>query len=165
MAVVNINGFNVGTDARVSITDAFGDLFTDDMLGHLMEFDSESEDVEVKISPITTGGIPIYQTLWNGVRGSMMFTRFNGAMQSMIMELMSAYYTGGLIQQMTGAVYVRNRDNSIDEYLYSGLQISRPRFGNFRSTKEVDMRFDFRAGQVVGTGTLVPFLAGLVSAT
>lgn len=160
---VNMSGYNVGTDIRFAITDQFGDLFTDDMLGHLMEFESESEDTLLKITPITTGGIPIYQTIWNGIRGNMLFTRFDGAMQQIIMDLMSSYYSSGIIGQLSIAAYARNRDQSVDEYLYTGVQFARPRFGNWRPTKEVDMRIDFHASQVVGTGTLVPFLTNMAA--
>lgn len=159
-----INGFNVGTDTRLAIQDQFGDVFTDSMLAHLMEFDSESEDTDLKITPITTGGVPIYQTIWNGVRGSLMFTRVNGSFQAMFLDIMNGYFNSGLISQFTMSQTVRNRDGSIDEYIYTGVQFSRPRFGRFQSVKEVDMRMDFRAGQVQAVGTLSSFLTGLANA-
>lgn len=159
-----ISGFNVGTDVRFAIQDQYGDVFTDAMLGHLTSFESESEDVELKITPITTGGLPIYQTIWNGIRGSMTYTRVNTSFQQMFMDMMGAYYSGGIISQFSISASVRNRDGSIDEYLYSGVQFSKPRFGAFHGTKEIDMRVDFRATQVTGTGALTAFLSGLASA-
>lgn len=163
MAAV-INGFNVGTDLSFSITDTLGDIFIDSDLAHLIEFESESEDQEVKCVPITLGGIPIYQTLWSGIRGHMMFARFGASFQQLFMDLQATYYGSGLIPQFTMLVSVRNRDSSIDEYLYSGMQFQRPRFGTFRSTREVDMRVEFKAATVQGTGPQAAFLAALNAA-
>ncbi len=158
-----INGFNVGTDVRFAISDQFGQVFSDQMLGHMMEFESESDDTELKVVPITTGGVPIYTTLWSGIRGTMMFTRVNGTFQKMFMELMDAYYAAGIISQMSITATVRNRDGSVDEYLYTGVQLSRPRFGNYRSTKEVDLRVEFRASKMTSTGTQTTFLNAMAA--
>lgn len=165
MAATTITGFNVGTDTRLAIQDQYGDVFTDSMLGHLMSFDSESEDTDLKITPITTGGVPIYQTIWNGMTGSLTFTRCNGAFQSMFMTLMSSYFNSGLISQFSMSQSVQNRDGSIDEYLFSGVQFSKPKFGSFKSVKEVDMRMNFKASQCQAIGTLSAFLSGLANAS
>lgn len=161
---VSINGYNVGTDVSIAFQDSYGDSFTSDQLGYLMDFTSESEDVKTKITPITGGGKPVYQTLWNGVNGSMMFTRVGPAFQQMFMDLMAAYFNNGIITQFTMSVNVRNRNGSIDEYLYTGLQFERPRFGDFRSTKEVDMRVSFSASQMTANGTGQAFLTGVAAA-
>lgn len=157
-----INGFNVGTDVSFVLQDQFGDVLSAAMLGHLTEFDSESEDVPIKITPITNGGIPIYQTIWNGVRGHMRFSRVNGTFQQIFSDLMSVYFVSGVIPQMTMQAKVRNRDGSVDSYMFVGLQMTRPRFGNFVSTREVDMRVEFRASTMVsltGVGAALTALA------
>jgi len=161
---INIQGFNVGTDAAFAITDPYGDIFVDDSLGYMMDFESQSQDINIKITPITQGGIPVYQTIWNGVQGSMMITRTGPTFQQLFMDLMESYYLQGMIPQFSLGLHVRNRNGTVDEYLYSGLQFSRPRFGNFRGTKEVDMRTDFHASLLQGTGPSQVFLAGLVAA-
>lgn len=161
-AATIINGFNVGSDVSFVLQDQFGDVLSAAMLGHLTEFDSESEDVPVKITPITTGGIPIFQTIWNGVRGHMRYTRVNGVFQQTFSDLMAAYYAVGVIPQMTLQAKVRNRDASVDSYIFLGLQMTRPRFGNFVSTREVDMRVEFRASTMVsltGAGATLTALA------
>lgn len=156
-----INGFSIGTDISISISDQFGDLFPAESLGHVMEFDSESEDVELKIIPITNGGIPVYQTIWSGVRGRLMFTRTNGALSSMIIGLMTAYHEAGLIVNFGITGTVMNRDATTDEYMWVGVQWVRPRFGNFRATKEVDEQLEFRAQRLISTGGATPFLGNL----
>src|ERR1700721_2179725 len=117
-----LNGFNVGTDSRFAISDQYGDVFSDAMLGHLMSFSSESEDHSLKITPITTGGVPIYQTIWNGLKGSMRFARVGPNFQQIFMELMASYFDNGVISQFQIAQSVLNRDGSIDEYLFTGVQ-------------------------------------------
>lgn len=161
---INIQGFNVGTDASFAITDSYGDILVDDSLGYLMDFESQSQDMSLKVIPITKGGIPVYQTLWSGVQGSLAYTRFGPTFQQMFMDLMQAYHFGGLIPQFGMTLNVMNRNGSVDEYLYTGVQFSRPRFGNFRATKEVDMRVDFHASLVQGSGALQVFLGALAAA-
>jgi hypothetical protein len=161
MASSVLNGYNVGADISLTISDAYGDVFPAEALSHLTEFDAESEDVEVKVTPISLGGVPIYQTIWYGIRGHMTFARVNGSFESMIISLMNGYYDQGLIPFFTISQTVRNRDGTLDEYMFMGCQWVRPRFGNFRATKEVDMAVEFRAQRVVGTGALAPFLGGL----
>jgi hypothetical protein len=159
MANVNLLGYNVGTDASVTISDQFGDVFPADLLGHLMEFDSESEDTELKIIPITNGGVPIYQTIPGGYMGNMQFARVNGNFQAMVSELWNAYHQQGLITQLSLTLNVLNRDGSVDEYLWSNMQIKKPRFGNFRHEKEVDMRMGFSASLMTISGGSTQFLS------
>jgi hypothetical protein len=164
MPNVTINGYNVGTDVSLAFQDDRGDSFTGDQLGYLMEFDSDSQDVDSSITPITGGGVPIHQTLWNGITGNMSFTRVGPAFQQMFMDLMNAYFTAGVITQFTISVNVRNRNGNIDEYLYTGVQFTRPRFGNFRSTKEVDLRVGFKASKMQVNGSATAFLTNVAGA-
>jgi hypothetical protein len=164
MASFNLSGFNVGTDVSVTISDIYGDVFPADLLGHLMEFDSEAEDTELKIIPITNGGRPIYQTIPGGHSGNMMFTRVNGNFQAMVNELYNAYHDVGLITQLSITANVLNRDGTVDEYLWSNAQLKKPRFGNFHATKEVDMRLGFSASVLTITGGASAFLTGLAAA-
>ena len=152
-------GFNIGVDASVTIADDVGDVFPAEALSHITEFDSESEDTELKVTPISGGGVPIHMTIWNGVRGRMMFARVSGAFQAMIVELMDMYYDEGQVPFFTVYVDVMNRDGTIDEYVYTGVQFTRPRFGNYRATKEVDMQLEFRAARCSLAGGVTPFLS------
>lgn len=161
--MATVQGFNIGTDLSIAISDQFGDLFGAQLLGNLMEADAESEDTEIKIVPLTGGGVPIYQTIWSGMRGHIMYTRSSGSLSRMIIDLMSAYHDQGLLPQFAMTWAVLNRDGTVDEYLFSGVQWIRPRLGNFRATKEVDERLEFRASRLTGVGGLAPFLTGLAA--
>lgn len=158
-----INGFNVGTDVNFILQDQFGDVLSAAMLGHLIEFESQSNDKPLEVTPITTGGIPIYQTIWNGVSGDMRFARVNGVFQQVFSDLMAAYFTAGIIPQMTLQTQVRNRDGSVDTYMHVGLQFSKPRFGSFVSTKEVDMRVSWMASTMVSKTGIGSALTALVN--
>ena len=159
------NGFNVGTDAAVTITDDYGDVFTAQQLGLLTDFRSAAESVELKVTPVTGGGIPVYQTLWNGVTGSMTFVRQGPAFQAFFLETILAYHTGGIIQQFGLSMEVQNRDGSVDEYLLSGVQFNKPDFGNYMALKEVDMSLAFNASIMTKVGGASTFLTGLANAT
>jgi len=158
----SVNGFNVGTDFSATLQDNFGDLFPLDSLGLLTEFDSESMDRELEVIPISGGGVPVFQTIWAGVRGRIMYARTNGSLANVVTGLMSAYHDAGIIPQFSMASAVLNRDGSIDEYLHTGLQLSRSRFGNYRSEKEVDQQVEIRAGRMIVTGPNANILANLV---
>lgn len=159
----NLQGFTVGTDCSVSVTDSFGDAFPIDALGHMLTFESDVDDTEVKITPITRGGIPIFQTTWNGGHGSIGFARLNGNLEQMVLELMNAYHSFGIIPQFSLLTAVLNRDGSVDERLYTGVQFNKPRFGRYAALKEVDQALGFSWGfcQVVGGAT--PFLTALAA--
>ena len=158
---ISLLGYNVGTDSQITISDQFGDIFPADLLGHVLDFESESEDTELKITPISNGGVPIYQTIPGGYRGKVMLARVNGNMQAMVAELWNAYHNRGIITQLSMAQYVLNRDGTIDEYLWSNMQLAKPRFGNYRHEKEVDMSFDWRASVLSVVGGSTAFLTGL----
>ena len=158
-----VNGFNVGTDVSFSFADQYGDLFSDDMLGHLTEFSSQSEDNVIKVTPISNGGIPIYQTIWNGNMGRLGFVRTGPAFTQLFIDLANGYHTAGVISQFTISANVRNRDGTVDSYLYQGVQFTQPRNGDFRSTRQVDLEVGFRASLLTATGTLGQLVAGLAT--
>lgn len=160
---VNVQGFNIGNDCTLVIQDALGDVVTVDTLGYLMDFDSESEDMELKIVPITGGGVPINQDIPAGWRGSISFTRYDGALDQFVSDIQNAYHDSGIITQFSILLSVLNRDGSIDVSLYSGVQFVKPRAGNFRTDKEVDMRLDFRASRRQTVGGAAPLLTNLAA--
>lgn len=149
-----IQGYNVGTDVSFAIMDDFGDVFSDDMMGLLTEFDMRSTDIRMKVTPISNGGIPVNQVVPNGLRGTLTFARTGGAFQQMYIDLSNGYYGSGLIPQFYISMNVRNRDGSVDQYMINGVQFSDWNFGNFRGTKEVDLRLAIEASQMLGSGSL-----------
>lgn len=159
-----INGFNVGTDVSVVIQDQFGDVIPAASMGHLLEFESQSNDKPLEVVPITTGGIPIYQTIWGGVTGDMRFARVNGTFQQIFSDLINQYHIAGLISQMNCQTRVRNRDGSVDTFMYVGFQFRGPRFGSYMSTREVDMRVSWSASLMVSKTGGASALSGLVAA-
>ena len=161
---VMIQGYNVGTDVAFEVVDNYGDTFIDSSLGYLEDFSTSAIDQALKITPITLGGVPVHQTIWNGGRGSLMYTRFGPAFQQLFMDLAASYHVSGAIPQFTMSVSVRNRDATVDSYLYTGVQFTSPSFGNFRATSPVDMRASFNWSTCQATGALSQFLNGLVNA-
>ena len=161
MAVVTISGYNVGSDVSFAIMDQYGDVFTEDMLGLMTQFDLRSVDVKMKVTPISQGGVPVLQNIPNGLRGTMTFVRVGPAFSQLYIDLSQGYYDSGLITQMTISMNIRNRNGTVDEYLVTGVQLSDWDFGDFRGTKEVDCRMSIEASQMYGTGTLATILSNL----
>jgi len=54
-----VQGYNVGTDVSFAIMDQYGDVFSEDMMGLLTQFDLRSVDVKLKVTPINRGGRPV----------------------------------------------------------------------------------------------------------
>lgn len=160
----NYGGFSIGTDIGVAISDNYGDNFPVDSLGHMMDFDSAATSSVIKIVPITNGGKPIFQTVWEGGTGKIRFARVNGNLQAMVLELMDAYHSSGIIPVFSIATSILNRDSTIDEYLYTGVQWNTPNFGNYAAMKEVDQNLDFMWSNCVKTGGASAFLTGLAAA-
>jgi hypothetical protein len=161
MAAVTIQGFNVGSDVSFAIMDAFGDVFSEDMLGLMTQFDIRSVDVKMKVTPISNSGIPVNQSIPNGLRGTMTFVRTGPAFSQLYMDLSQGYYTSGIISQMYIMMNIRNRDGSVDEYQLDGVQLNDWDFGDFRGTKEVDCKMSIEASQMYGSGSLAVFLNNL----
>ena len=161
---IQIQGFNIGQDIALSMMSSAGDIFLAEQLGYVMDFDAEAEDIELKIVPISGGGVPIIQDIPCGWRGSIMFTRFGPALTQLAIDLSDAYHDQGIIQQFLMMGNVLNRNGQIDEYIFQGLQFVKPRFGNFRTDKEVDQRIDFRASRLRSAGSSVQFLPNLLAA-
>jgi hypothetical protein len=161
---VTVNGFNIGTDCSVTFSDNYGDSFTAQDLGHLMDVETAATDTAVKITPITGGGVPIFQTVWDGGTGRLTFSRVNTNLQQMILDLMSAYFSSGIIPVFSMMMNVLDRNGTVDEYLYSGLQFTKPNFGNFAALKEVNQMVDLVWAQCVATGGGLPFLSGVAAA-
>lgn len=161
MAVVTISGFNVGSDVSFAILDQYGDVFTEDMLGLMTQFDLRSVDIKMKVTPISQGGVPVLQNIPNGLRGTMTFVRVGPAFQQMYVDLEQGFFNSGIISQMSIMMNVRNRNGTVDEYQITGVQLSDWDFGDFRGTKEVDCRMSIEASQMYGSGTLATFLNNL----
>lgn len=153
-----IQGFNVGSDVSFAIQDDYGDVFSDDMMGLLTQFDLRSVDVKMKVTPISNGGIPVNQVIPNGLRGTLTFVRTSGAFNQLYVDLSQGYYGSGAIPQFSISMNVRNRNSSVDEYLIRGVQFSDWNFGDFRGTKEVDLRLAVEASIMQGSGSLANFL-------
>ncbi len=164
MANISILGYNIGTDASLTITDQFGDIFIESDLGLLTDLNARQTTIKLKVTPISNGGVPVFQTLPNGWSGSMMFTRFGPSFQQIFLDAEAAYYGFGIIPVYAATLSIRNRDGSVDEVLFGGMQLDDADIGHFRATKEVDMRMNFVAATCQGMGAAVAFLAGLAQA-
>lgn len=168
MANANVNGFNIGTNLSFIVSDAYGDIFTAADLGDLMSFDVTLDMHQLKVTPITNGGYPIYQSIPNGLSGTMEFVRVNGAITSMFTNLYNAFYAAGVTPQFTMSISVLNPSGHVDQYSLPNLVFHTPDFGKFAGISETTQKIEFNASTILavaGTSNIlanIPIAAGFV---
>src|SRR5262249_20996269 len=158
---LKINGFNVGQDLSLSIRDDRGTVVGAWQLGHMIDFDANADDVELKITPVTNGGLPLFDRSPNGWHGSINFVRADGTIANMFAAMDSNFYRFGRRTWFTMQTSILNRDGSVDKYSWTRCSFSRPKFGRFQADKEVDTGFNFRAQQMLNASGIVPLLVGV----
>lgn len=165
MAFLNLNGYNVGTDISVTISNDLGDVFPANNIGHMMRFESTFIFEELKIVPISNGGRPLFESIPNGITGSMEFTRYNGAQVGIWAALQSAFYDSGVLPHWTILAAVTNRDLTVDDYVWNGVVFSRPQFGNFDGIRDVTQSLEWSASYLstpANFAALVPALGSMI---
>jgi len=155
-----INGFSIGQDLDLSIRDSRGNIINWFQMGHGMEFDANRDDVELKVTPITSGGKPLFDTLPAGWSGRIVFTRVDGSVSNLFAALDQNFYALGRREFFTFFVSILNRDGSTDQYQFTRVSMSRASFGNFRADKEVDQTITWRAQELISNSGLLPPIVG-----
>ncbi len=161
MANLNANGFCLGTSLSFVVSDSFGDVFTAADLGDLMSMDLTLDMHQIKVTPITDGGYPIYQSVPNGLTGTMEFVRVNGNITSMFTSLYNAFYAAGVLPQFTMSLSVLNPGGNVDEYTVPNLVFHTPDFGRFSGINEVTQKIEFNAPTIISTSSNSNILANL----
>lgn len=166
MANANVNGFNIGTNLSFVVSDTYGDIFHAADLGDLMSFDLTLDMHQIKVTPITNGGYPIYQSIPNGLSGTMEFVRVNGAITSMFTNLYNAFYAAGVTPHFTMSLSVLNPAGNVDLYTLPNLVFHTPDFGKFTGISETTQKIEFNASTIIavaGTSNIlrnIPIAAG-----
>jgi hypothetical protein len=163
MPTFTINdSFNIGQDVSLSLQHLeSGVVIPITAFGHLMEFDATQEDRDLIIIPITDGGKPKLNVVYQGWSGHMIFTRVNGIFTGLFAALEANFYNARQLSHFAIQATVLNRDGSTDQYLWSNTILHRATGGNWRADKEVDQRVEFRADSMVvtgGAGAIIPLL-------
>lgn len=139
---------NIGQDCSIALSSNAGHRFTAEELGHLTDFDADFEDTEETAQCITNGGIPLFETIPQGVAGKFVFLRMNGKLSQMLVDQQTAYYQNGRRLRWTISFQVRNPDSSVDVYTIYSCKISKGSLGKFKGNKFVEQGFNFRGGYV-----------------
>lgn len=161
MASLLANGFNIGTNVDFTVSDQYGDLFRASDLGDLMSMDLTLNMHQLKVTPITNGGYPIYASIPNGLSGTMEFVRVNGGITSMFTALYNAFYTAGVMPQFTMSISVLNPDGNVDEYTLPNLVFHTPDFGRFSGIEQVTQKIEFNASTIITTSSNSNILANI----
>lgn len=161
MANLLTNGFNVGTNIDFVVSDQFGDTFHASDLGDLMSIDLTMDMHQIKVTPITNGGYPMYQAIPNGITGSMEFVRVNGNITSMFTTLYNAFYAAGVLPQFSMSISVLNPGGNVDQYTLPNLVFHSPDFGRFAGINEVTQKIEFNASTIISTTNFSNILANV----
>lgn len=162
MAGFTINdSFNIGTDLSFVLSDSYGDTFTAADLGLLTTLNANFDLHLLKITPITNGGIPLYQAIPNGISGDMEFVRQNGNITSIFTVLYQAFYNEGLLPHFTLTINVLNKSGQTDEYIFPDLVFHTPDFGQFSGIEEVRQKLGFSCPTIESTTNLASIIPGV----
>lgn len=161
---LTVNGYNVGVDISLTISNQFGDVFNAGDLGHFRGIDCKFDTENLKIQPISRGGKPLYLMIPSGLSGTLKFTRFNGSLTNVFSSLYQAFYTAGILPKWTYSAAVVNRDGTTDKYIWTGAVFANPDFGSFQDVREVDQGMSFNAENLLTTSNLASIVPSLVAA-
>lgn len=164
MASIKYNGFSVGADFDFTLSDQSGDLFTGDELGYVLEFNSTARDRLIAVEPITNGGAPIFMRVPGGHSGMVRYSRTSSALTQLMLDLDSAWYTSGRVEQFTFTGVTRNRDGSEGTLVWSGVQLHGFNNGRYQGLRDVEQSHQFSASMLQATGTAVSLLQQLLAA-
>lgn len=136
---------NVGQDISITFTTDDGRTTAADSLGLVMEFSAKSENIKLKVTPISHRGKPRRRTIPSGWNGSVKWTRVNGNVTKLIAGLTNDFYETGALRLFSLSATITNRDGSQDRYLFTNCSLSDGDFGSFEANKEVSQELSFEA--------------------
>lgn len=153
------NGFNVGTDASISITNEQTGLNRNlDEFGHLEEFRGRSLTTKIEVSPISRGGKKLYRTLYGGAEIDIKWTKVFGALQYFWAALQNNYFNLHVFNTFAFATSVVNRDGTVDEFQFLGGEVDGQDLGDFTGTKAVNNEMKVRCQQFQMVSANAPVL-------
>lgn len=150
------NDFNIGKDVSGRLYDDSGASKALSQIGHLLESRVELRDTIIRKVPITNGGIPLIETIWEGGSLHLRFTRARGNVEYMTLQAMQNFFQLDLRPNFSFAWRIANKDGSIDQFLGIGMKLTRPDLGRFSGTTDVEQSLTFEATQFKWVGPNAP---------
>jgi hypothetical protein len=159
------NDFNIGKDVSGRIYDDSGfsrSLFD---FGHVLSVKLELTGRLIRQMPITNGGIPLLETIWEGARVHFRYTRARGNVEFFAVQTMANYFALNLRPNFSFVWFIADKNGSLDSYIASGGKIDPARLdiGDFSGAKDVEQGFsmDFATATIVGPNAPAPGASGL----
>lgn len=146
------NDFNIGKDISGQIADDTGNSRNFLQIGHLMQMRIEQRERLIRTVPITNGGIPLLETIWEGGSIHFRWTRARGNMEFMTLQAANNFFLLDLRPNFTINWFISNKDGTTDSFQAIGCKMTRPELGMFSADKEVDQSqtFEFTRATIVG---------------
>ena len=108
------NDFNIGKDVSGQILDDTGASRSFIQIGHLLQLSIVQHERLVKSTPITNGGIPLIETIWEDGEIHLMFERARGNLEFMVMQAAANFFYLDLRPNFTVNWFVQNKDGTQD---------------------------------------------------
>jgi hypothetical protein len=146
------NDFNIGKDVSGQILDDTGTSRNFIQIAHLLSVRIEQREHLVRSTPITNGGIPLIETIWEGGSIHFMWQRARGNVEFMVMQAAANFFALDLRPNFTVNWFVQNKDGTVDSFQAIGCKITRPELGTFSADKHVDQSqvFEFTQAKLQG---------------
>jgi hypothetical protein len=146
------NDFNIGKDVSGVISDDTGASKSFIEIAHLLQFSVVQHERLVKSTPITNGGIPLIETIWEDGEIHLMWERARGNVEFMVMQAAANFFALDLRPNFTVNWFVQNKDGSQDSFQAIGCKITRPELGKFSADTKVNQSqiFAFTRAFLVG---------------
>jgi len=158
---LSAGSYNVGRDLTLSAVingqtfSTFG-LVTDTnrhVMSHLHE-----------VIPTNNDGIPVFRVTYSGFESEFHITRQNGQLEYLIDSLVNNYYAGGTPPIVSALETIRNPDNSVDQWQYTGGVVIPENLGSFKGADPVnDQTVKIRFAQRAQVGGAVSAFAAALT--
>ena len=152
------NDFNIGKDVSGQIADDTGTSRNFIQIGHLLQLRIMQHERLVKTTPITNGGIPLHETIWESGELHFQWQRARGNVEFMTLTAANNFFLLDLRPNFTVNWFVSNKDGSVDSFQAIGCKMTRPELGAFSADKEVSQSQIFAYTQATLVGPNAPAL-------
>lgn len=152
------NDFNIGKDCSGRISDDAGNSRNFYDFGHLLSLRAKTKGRLISVTPITGGGVTLYETIWEGGELDFRYTRARQNIEFFTLQTMENYFNYNFRPNFSALWQVINKDLSLDTMTASAgkLDPARCDLGDFSGAKEVEQMLAFTFGRMKLVGPTAP---------
>lgn len=137
-----ILGVNIGPDLSVTFRASTGENFPAETLGHLTNFSPKTKDTVVTTKTITNKGKTLVEVIPHDGTIKTDWARMNSALTKVMYAYRQNFFQG-IRTFYTIQAQVRNRDGSVDTYLFRNCKPADGDLGDFKPDSDVKQSLDW----------------------